>query len=435
MMQRFLVCIIALWNVLSFGAIASPAWNRRLAEIDKSPVDDEGLRLLKLQEEALRNVNEAIGRGHHSHHDEKDMYEAGGDHERKKWSTCTKEKLRIRKEWRFLSKKDRENYINAVYCLKLKPSLYTEQEAPGSKSLFDSFTAVHINQTLLVHGNFNFLAWHRYFVWLYEEALRDCGYKGPIPYWEWGYDVYDPHKSPLFDGSPHSLGSDGAPLPNREPTYLQGPPPPIPQPPPGKGMRFSVGLGGGCVMSGPFAEMPANLGPVILGGGEVESNPLRHKPSCLKRDLSPEIGQKYNSFNWSTWSIEESVDIVGFQSRLSGDQGQGHGDYPLNFWGVHGGGHTFLGGETGHHSDFYASPQDPAFFLHHAQIDRLWSIWQWLDIKERRDQFYGTLTFANIPPSRNGTLDDLLEFGRLAPPIPLREVMGTTGGPFCYFYE
>jgi len=53
---------------------------------------------------------------------------------------------------------------------------------PGARSRFDDFVATHINQTLAIHYTGNFLAWHRYYTWLYEEALRnECGYTGNQP--------------------------------------------------------------------------------------------------------------------------------------------------------------------------------------------------------------------------------------------------------------
>ena len=61
--------------------------------------------------------------------------------------------------------------------------------------------------------------------------------------------------------------------------------------------------------------------------------------------------------------------------------------------GVHGGGHLTIGGDPG--ADFYASPGDPAFYLHHAQIDRVWTIWQALNAGNRTSQVYGTGTAFN----------------------------------------
>lgn len=54
---------------------------------------------------------------------------------------------------------------------------------------------------------------------------------------------------------------------------------------------------------------------------------------------------------------------------------------------VHPAGHFGVGGLQ---NDPFASPGDPAFYLIHAQIDRLWSIWQAQDPANRLNQVGGT---------------------------------------------
>lgn len=81
-----------------------------------------------------------------------------------------------------LSKKEKKSYIDAVKCLQSKPSKSPASFAAGAKTRFDDWVAVHLNQTQMIHYTGNFLTWHRYFTWLYEEALRnECGYKGTQP--------------------------------------------------------------------------------------------------------------------------------------------------------------------------------------------------------------------------------------------------------------
>lgn len=50
----------------------------------------------------------------------------------------------------------------------------------------------------------------------------------------------------------------------------------------------------------------------------------------------------------------------------------------------------------------------------------------------------GTITFFDRPPSRNGTLEDVLSLGSILegqfPNITNGDVMSTLGGPFCYVY-
>jgi tyrosinase len=100
--------------------------------------------------------------------------------------------------------------------------------------------------------------------------------------------------------------------------------------------------------------------------------------------------------------------------------------------GVHTGGHFTIGGDPG--GDIFTSPGDPAFFLHHAQIDRTWWIWQNQDLKNRQNAIAGTITLNNSPPSRNGTLQDYISLGVNAVDITIGSAMNTLAGPFCYIY-
>lgn len=104
------------------------------------------------------------------------------------------------------------------------------------------------------------------------------------------------------------------------------------------------------------------------------------------------------------------------------------GTYDL---GVHGGGH-FTMGPIG--SDFFASPGDPGFYFH-AQIDRMWTLWQASDPAGRQDALSGTETILNIPPSPNVTLESVLRWGQLGVEMQVKDAMSTTAGAFCYVYE
>lgn len=50
---------------------------------------------------------------------------------------------------------ERKDYTDAVLCLMGKPSRLAQLDpaiAPGAKTLYDDFVAVHINNTLSIHS-------------------------------------------------------------------------------------------------------------------------------------------------------------------------------------------------------------------------------------------------------------------------------------------
>lgn len=67
--------------------------------------------------------------------------------------------------------------------------------------------------------------------------------------------------------------------------------------------------------------------------------------------------------------------------------------------------------------------------------DRVWWIWQNLDLENREKAIAGTVTFLNMPPSRTGTLEDVLSVAYVGVEnITIGDAMSTLGGPFCYIY-
>jgi hypothetical protein len=79
-----------------------------------------------------------------------------------------------RHEWRSLSRAEKQHYLSSVQCLKTIPS-----RLGLNQSLYDDFPMVHARIGVQSHGAAGFLSWHRYYVHVYEQALRDeCGYTG-----------------------------------------------------------------------------------------------------------------------------------------------------------------------------------------------------------------------------------------------------------------
>jgi tyrosinase len=324
-----------------------------------------------------------------------------------------------------LTKKQRKAYTDAVLCLQSKPA--RTPDVPGAKSRYDDFVATHIKQANYIHYTGTFLAWHRYFTWSYEQALRnECSYTGVQPYWDWAKSaLVGLEKSAILDGSDYSMSGNGEYVEKTGDIILGG----------GEGLPplvLPTGSGGGCVKSGPFASTKVNLGPAGLslpgGGYEVNGDGLGYNPRCLKRDLSDVVIRQFSNASAIAYNILKPKEVYDFQMTIQGYPGSGN-------IGIHGGGHYAMGGDPGR--DVNTSPGDPLFYTHHAMIDRVWWIWQLLDGKERTGAkgVSGTGTFLDSPPSANITLDTMIDLGYAAgPPMAVRDLMSTTDGPFCYAY-
>lgn len=240
------------------------------------------------------------------------------------------------------------------------------------RTRYDDFTGAHAVRTPWVHQDGLFLAFHRHYIHLFEKALRDeCGFKGALPYWDWTVHWQNVNENPMFDGSPHSLGSDGVFIPNRTDYVFVNPL--------GKVTVVPPGTGGGCVYSGPFTndKYQVHLGPFTDPKGP--DGGFGYNPRCLERDLQKLYGTYTRPSNVS-YMLGECADLNCFAPYIL-ESGTG----------VHGAGHIQVGNLM---LDVYGSPGDPVFWLHHAMVDRVWTIWQHLG-PGRTQEVWGTGTRYN----------------------------------------
>lgn len=268
-----------------------------------------------------------------------------------------------------------------------------------------------------------FLPWHRYYIWAYEKALREeCGYDGYLPYWNHARYASAPLESPIFDGSDTSMSGTGL---ETETTTV-----------PESALVLPWRGGGGCIHTGPFVNWTVNIGPLAKLWMEVPDNPRAdgrgYNPRCVRRDVNAYVAAHSTSDANVTELITRHADYAAFQTQFETTSDPERNPGVL---GVHAGGHYTHGGDPG--GDFYMSPGDPVFWLHHAGVDRYWWTWQNYLAPERRTMELGlTMTMFDDPPDRNGTLDDELDFGVVGPGrrLRIRETMSSLKGPFCYVY-
>ena len=232
--------------------------------------------------------------------------------------------------------------------------------------------------TLLTTGTYAkgwLLPWHRFFLYQHEKALREeCGYDGYQPYWDW--TMYDSNFTAMMilDGSENSLGGNGQYKPHGTEA---GDIPSIPAP---QYITRPPGTGGGCVTDGPWDNnFTVTLGPIFPNTSVVhsESEWYSSNPRCLSRDfLQPLASTILTTANVNKLLAQPS--LGAFRAFMDAT--------------VHIGAHAATGGDL---IDIFSSPNDPLFFFHHAQLDRLWSLWQNQDPAERTYVASDTITYNN----------------------------------------
>jgi len=250
----------------------------------------------------------------------------------------------IRKNAADISENEIEDFLNAIIVLK------ATKNAQGF-SIYDQFVALHGavmgvltptaagNPVNFAHGNIGFLPWHRQYLLAFEQALSDALSKPvSIPYWNWSDSIGTANKlfipeflSTLRWGTPQDV-SDGM-------------------------LQFNM----------PSSERPS-WWPAGLPGFRVARLLQEDSGSALERGSTEQ-----------RWPPEEN-----WLNILTNVNQSINGRHPLwVFWlileqGVeqlpqtHNAGHRFIGGHMGG----IFSPNDPVFWLHHANVDRLWAEWQ-----------------------------------------------------------
>ena len=89
-----------------------------------------------------------------------------------------------------LSEEQRQEYVAAVTCLMNLPPTVDKERFPGALSRYDDFVAYHMTHAMELHGNLFLFGAHKYYVWLFEKALREeCGYTGYQPVGQLPYTI------------------------------------------------------------------------------------------------------------------------------------------------------------------------------------------------------------------------------------------------------
>lgn len=159
-----------------------------------------------------------------------------------------------------------------------------------------------------------------------------------LRYWDWTLDAANLMASPVFDGSPYSLGGNGSPIPARPgPIFFI-----ILAPTVNRIVNFTgvESTGGGCVTTGPFANLTVPFGPLgpnLTDSMRNDPDNLKYRPHCLKRDMKPKLASR----SFTPAAIEAllgSPDIHNFNLRLSSLPDPS----VVNLYDLHGKGHQCM---------------------------------------------------------------------------------------------
>ncbi|MFP3986474.1 tyrosinase family protein [Streptomyces sp. E11-3] len=260
----------------------------------------------------------------------------------------------VRKSAVDLSDQERDKLLEAIIRLKHHPAP-AGPAGPTGASIYDQFVALHGAVFAVVapglppgttvnfgHWDIGFLAWHRKYLREFEKALQAEVAGVTLPYWDWTDHVGAVNK--LF--TKDFLGSlrSGAPGPVTDGV-----------------LRNPV----------PLADRPAWWPPDLPGAEGYAIHPL------LEDTFGTTLARGSVGGGWppSAAQIDQLEQLVLEPPNT----------HPLwFFWTVlehghtaitprtHDSGHNFVGG----HMSGGFSPNDPIFWLHHSNVDRLWANWQ-----------------------------------------------------------
>ncbi|SMQ51023.1 unnamed protein product [Zymoseptoria tritici ST99CH_3D7] len=296
----------------------------------------------------------------------------------------------VRQEWRTLSSDQQLHYIDAVSCLMRQPSAVDPRT-----SLYDDFIYTHLKAGSYSHYAAAFLAWHRLFIHHYEQTLKSaCGFKGQLPYWDWTLDWDDLSSSPVWDVV-YGFGGDGS---AEGEVVLQN---------------------GRCVTDGPFANS-IRAYKAIRGEGDHVAHEVSFDPHCLSRGFKNDSLLDTLQSLVSPSSVQEVLAQSNYEAFFEAFETGAHNAIP-----------QFISG------DFlsFGAPNDPVFWLHHTQVDRLWWLWQQQEPDTRLKQFGGpTRDFRYTDGGNGSSLQDNLPMAGLFGEQSVAEVMNAENGILCYRY-
>ena len=294
--------------------------------------------------------------------------------------------VRVRRSWSTLSDAEKKQVVDAF--IKLKQTT-VGSGAPGAeradyetfcdgtytRNLYDYYVELHLaaftmmktddmSHTQMAHMGPQFLSWHRYYLLRLEadmqQVLGDPTFT--LPYWDWAdcpTDVADGENPcpKLFEsdflGAPGSCDDEASSVTG----YLVD-----------QGFETHIWY-------------QADLQTAFNTGSiRCSTKPLQRQAGCNGiNDGNPPTAQDAEGiydrkvFDAEPYDSCNTDEDVSFRQYLEGYEKEATNALCIiSGCQTHGLGHLFVGGDLAGGG----APNDPIFFLHHANIDRLWAMWQ-----------------------------------------------------------
>ena len=230
-----------------------------------------------------------------------------------------------------------------------------------------------------------FLPWHREFLRRFELELQKVHPDLTLPYWDWTED-----SSIAVIWSDELLGGNGDEL---------------------DGWRVKTGQFAYGNKKWPIREdlggpaLKRAFGETIVPGPGGASIAIHSLPT--KQDV--QLALREVIYDTNPWNC--SPFTRGFRNRLEGWITQ-EGDYKVVYPGsqLHNRVHLWVGGSMVED----ASPNDPAFFLHHCFVDKIWADWQAVQQQKNPDASPHYLPKSGGPPGHNLN-DPMHPWGQVTP--------------------
>ena len=311
------------------------------------------------------------------------------------WPTVYSAPLRVRKNAQDLTAGEKERFVKALTALKERPSPWSTD-----LSVYDQFVRWHSNAFLgdVMPGHLApaFFPWHRMLSLLFEQQLQQVDPTVMIPYWDWATDRTanaaiwqddflggdgDPSDGYIVKTGPFRQGAweisifdpeDHFNVPHLVRAF--GTEKRAPELPTAADEAELLGIQQ--YDAAPWTDETAPDSSVRRFAEDGRGCPRSNRSSKPAPTPTPHVGQQPDTLDRRPLAAPARGHSVHGQA----EPGSGCENGP----GMHNRVHLWIGGKFGDPKTpamgpmaLGVAPNDPVFWLLHANIDRLWTEWQW----------------------------------------------------------